>query len=312
MTAAQSRIDVRPLPTWERHPKVFAAFDQLGEGATLVVVTDHEPRPLRAEFERRLPHAFTWSQCRVGEGCWEARIRTVRSAAASQSEVSMLRRSPLFAEMSAATEAMLAGPLVQRTLQRGETLFEQDVAWPYLGILIDGTLDVVASSPAGREHVVFEIAPFETCGDVAAFDGGRTTGRAVATSSVARVFVLPREAVLAAVSTDDAVACAAAFLLAQRTRALVERLTANIAHTALQRVAEALLPYASPDPGLRPVESRLTGMTQSHLARVIGSVKEVVARAIGELESAGALERRGGHIVRVDREKLLALLHERE
>lgn len=47
-------------------------------------------------------------------------------------------------------------------------------------------------------------------------------------------------------------------------------------------------------------------MTQNQLAIIAGTAKEVAARAVAELEAAGALQRTEGHIARIDRAKLQA------
>jgi DNA-binding GntR family transcriptional regulator len=47
-------------------------------------------------------------------------------------------------------------------------------------------------------------------------------------------------------------------------------------------------------------------MTQIELAAAAGTVKEVVNRALAELEDSGAILRDGGHIVKLDRDKLVS------
>src|SRR6185312_3015328 len=54
------RLDVRQLPLWERHPMIFAAFDNLRDGEVLLLVNDHEPRPLRLQFADLRPGRFSW------------------------------------------------------------------------------------------------------------------------------------------------------------------------------------------------------------------------------------------------------------
>jgi DNA-binding GntR family transcriptional regulator len=52
-------------------------------------------------------------------------------------------------------------------------------------------------------------------------------------------------------------------------------------------------------------------MSQTELAVIAGTAKEVAARAVAELEAAGVLKRRNGHIALVDREKLKEVAHSR-
>ena len=48
---ADTRLDVRELPPAERHPKIHAAFDELGSGDTLTILNDHDPIPLFYEMQ---------------------------------------------------------------------------------------------------------------------------------------------------------------------------------------------------------------------------------------------------------------------
>ena len=44
-------LDVRDIPPADRHPKIHAAFEALAAGETLIIVNDHEPKPLFYEFQ---------------------------------------------------------------------------------------------------------------------------------------------------------------------------------------------------------------------------------------------------------------------
>lgn len=49
----------------QRHGQIFALFDGLGDDQSLTLTTDHEPRPLHAEFEQKRSGRFSWQQRRV-------------------------------------------------------------------------------------------------------------------------------------------------------------------------------------------------------------------------------------------------------
>jgi uncharacterized protein (DUF2249 family) len=40
------QLDLREIPPPQRHPKIFAAFEELESGDALTLVNDHEPKPL--------------------------------------------------------------------------------------------------------------------------------------------------------------------------------------------------------------------------------------------------------------------------
>ena len=68
------------------------------------------------------------------------------------------------------------------------------------------------------------------------------------------------------------------------------------------------MPYAVPERGLHPALAPLPTMTQAQVAASAGTVKEVAARAIAELERVQALRRERGHIRYLDRTQLLEMI----
>jgi uncharacterized protein (DUF2249 family) len=66
-------IDVTAIPQRERHPRIFATFDRLAVGASFVLVSDHDPRPLRYQLEAKHPGAFRWEYLERGPR-WRVRI----------------------------------------------------------------------------------------------------------------------------------------------------------------------------------------------------------------------------------------------
>jgi uncharacterized protein (DUF2249 family) len=67
-------LDVRELPRRDRHPTIFSTFDALRPGESLELVNDHDPKPLRHQFEARLPGTFTWEYLEEGPEAWRVRI----------------------------------------------------------------------------------------------------------------------------------------------------------------------------------------------------------------------------------------------
>lgn len=68
-------LDVRQMPPWERHPKIFEVFDGLEEGDTLILVNDHDPRPLHYQFMMERTGQFDWKSEEKGPREWVAHIR---------------------------------------------------------------------------------------------------------------------------------------------------------------------------------------------------------------------------------------------
>lgn len=73
MSSAVS-LDLRSLPPQERHLRVFSSFDALGADGTLELVNDHDPQPLRRQFDALVPNLFTWTAVESGPAAWRVRI----------------------------------------------------------------------------------------------------------------------------------------------------------------------------------------------------------------------------------------------
>lgn len=48
---AETKLDLRDVPPPQRHPKIHDAFEGLSPGEELIIVNDHDPKPLFYEFQ---------------------------------------------------------------------------------------------------------------------------------------------------------------------------------------------------------------------------------------------------------------------
>jgi uncharacterized protein (DUF2249 family) len=67
-------IDATELPHGRRHPRIFARYARLAPGESFTLVNNHDPKPLRREFEAAHPGAFTWDYVESGPDRWRIRI----------------------------------------------------------------------------------------------------------------------------------------------------------------------------------------------------------------------------------------------
>jgi uncharacterized protein (DUF2249 family) len=74
MPDTTATLDVREIPPRERHPRIFEAFHALAPGEAFEIVNDHDPRPLRYQFEAELGAPFTWEYREAGPEVWRVRI----------------------------------------------------------------------------------------------------------------------------------------------------------------------------------------------------------------------------------------------
>ena len=76
-------LDVRTEIPKRRHELIFEAFGELTPGTAYVLVNDHDPKPLRYQFEAELPGQFSWAYLEEGPEVWRVRIGRTAAAAAS-------------------------------------------------------------------------------------------------------------------------------------------------------------------------------------------------------------------------------------
>lgn len=293
-------VDLRAVPSGQHYPSVLAIFDSLADGRELRITSEYEPRPLRSELERTRSGQYVWLQHNLGHDLWEVTLRRV-TPLRTEGVRNFLRRCPLFAEASAASIHELEAAAIEKVLAHGEAAVEQETDWDAFGLVRDGSLAAIITSSLGREHALYDVLSCEPFGEIAIAGRGPTIARFVATSHSARVLILPKPVICAVLNSDFSVCQAMNDHLAQRMRTMIEHFAAQTSFPTVARVAAALLYHATPDASLQPVLPTLADLTQVELAAAAGTVKEVVSRALAELETAGAIQRRGGRIVKLNR-----------
>ncbi len=76
--AMEPQLDVRTLVPAQRHDSIFETYRDLDAGTGFVLVNDHDPKPLRYQFEAEHRGEFTWEYLEAGPRVWKVRIgRTV-------------------------------------------------------------------------------------------------------------------------------------------------------------------------------------------------------------------------------------------
>ncbi len=75
-------LDLREIAPRQRHALIFGRFDALQPGQSLQLVNDHDPQPLRHQFDDRAPAQFEWSALESGPAVWRVQITRTAAAAA--------------------------------------------------------------------------------------------------------------------------------------------------------------------------------------------------------------------------------------
>ncbi|MCR4293592.1 MAG: DUF2249 domain-containing protein [Candidatus Kuenenia sp.] len=67
-------LDVRNIIPKERHPKIFNTFDGLRAGEMMVLINDHDPKPLKYQLEAERPGQMEWKYIEQGPDIWKVEI----------------------------------------------------------------------------------------------------------------------------------------------------------------------------------------------------------------------------------------------
>lgn len=67
-------LDVREIPPREKHPTIFKTYSALTPGESFVLLNDHDPKPLRYQFEAEHAGEFTWEYLEKGPEVWRVAI----------------------------------------------------------------------------------------------------------------------------------------------------------------------------------------------------------------------------------------------
>ena len=77
--AANERvIHVKEIDPQHRHAVLFHLFENLGPDASLQLVVDHDPRPLRFQLEAKHGGHCRWTYLEQGPDRWRVRLQNGR------------------------------------------------------------------------------------------------------------------------------------------------------------------------------------------------------------------------------------------
>jgi CRP/FNR family transcriptional regulator len=169
-----------------------------------------------------------------------------------------------------------------REYERGEALFWEDDPCTGLHIIEQGFVKLYRLSPQGRQYIVRVLQEGDTCNEVPTFDGG-TNPVNVEALETTKVWVIHPDILRTLLKKHPEFAQKVIDNLAKNLRGLVRMVSEMAFYQVTHRLAR-LISEQSPD------ELSGTPWTQEQLAARLGTVREVVARSLKELERSGAIQ----------------------
>lgn len=208
--------------------------------------------------------------------------------------IPVLRRVPMFGELSDAVLGSLAARCVPRAVGTGFVLFRSGERCSGLYVVLEGRVRVYRTSPDGREQTLAVEGAGNPVAELPLVDGGPYPASAV-TTAPSRLVFLPRAEFEHAFRTDPEVATAVVRALGARLRHFVQLVETLAFRDVAARLAMLLADYGDRHGQVRgdSVDLQLE-RTQEELANELGTARESVSRAMKQLRHRGLIRQRAG------------------
>jgi len=207
-----------------------------------------------------------------------------------------LRQIPYFTGLDAAALEATAREVRPREAKAGEHILTEGELCHGLYFVMRGQVRLVKTAADGREHVLRVLGPGATFNDIAVFDGGPNSDSVVAVGPT-RIGYVPTATMQQLIERYPQIARAALKLLSQRQRSLGHMVEDLALRDVTARVARLLLGcMGSHGDMIEKAGFACARITHQEIATMVGSVREVVQRALKELERDGAITLERSHI----------------
>ena len=200
----------------------------------------------------------------------------------------------LLAPLSPAHRSALAARCAWRRFKPGEVVLSREADDRDVLFLVSGRVRVVNYAASGREIAYAMVEPGAHVGELAALDGGPRSASVEAIDACLIAF-LPSGPFHELLLAHPQLAVGMLKNLARIIRQTDERITELSVLSAMQRIYREIHRLARPLPGGGVGISPLP--TQEQLAAVVGTTRETVARALGQLARDGIVLRRGRELL---------------
>ena len=211
-----------------------------------------------------------------------------------------LKENRYFASLDEGIIQTLAQSMQLIAYETEEPIFREGQTCQGLYIIASGRVKIHKDSPLGRELIINVFEAGDLLNEAPVFDQLEIPVNAGAIEE-SRVWLIDADAIRSVISNHPEAAQRIIINLSQNFRRLVGLAAELSFFSVTARLANLLRKI--PQEHLTGGNSRR--LTQDDLAARIGTVREVVARSLKELENHGAIEVNRGKITIVDRDRLI-------
>lgn len=215
-------------------------------------------------------------------------------------KIEALKQTELFGDLADNELGALAARAVDRRLNPGELLFVAGDKAKGLYVVVEGAVRAFRESVEGREQVIHVERAGTTIAEVPIFDDGAYPST-VAAEEETLVLFIDKNDVRRLILEHPKIGLAALKLLSGRLRRCAELVEALSLREVDQRLARFLLNEIKSRglPGQGGIRVDLV-LTNQQIASRIGTVREVVSRALTRLQQNGLIRLEGRQVVVAD------------
>jgi CRP-like cAMP-binding protein len=209
----------------------------------------------------------------------------------------ILRKTPLFANLTEAEMRALCARANNKQFHRGELLFNEGDACTGLFLVASGKIRIFKMSAAGREQVLAIEGPGSSFAELPIFDGGNYPASASALED-SEVLFISRKDFQNFCREHPEVALKVIAVVGSRLRRLIG-IIEDLSFTTVRQRLIALILRLTQAMGTPSKEGIHVELTKTHqdLAAELGTVRELVSRNLSRLQAEGFLEVDGRKII---------------
>lgn len=213
-----------------------------------------------------------------------------------------LAQIPHFAGLPSAVQDAIAAAALPRHFEAGQVIYLEGEPAEHVYILERGWIKATRMSRDGREQAMLFLCPVDIFGDVAVFTGTSYPGT-VTTLETVEVWSIPGATLIDLVQQSPELAMAVIHKLGERVLHYIELVEDLSLRGVEARLANTLLQHAELVNGQLVVRRR-DWTTFDEMAVRLGTVRDVLARALKALETEGLLKVGKQEIILLDPQRL--------